>query len=340
MTGFAQRIALLRQCILLPLIVFAATSVAEAQFGRGGTPRQVELVVRVFYEGGQRPAGAWLTVQLMDGFGSIEAEKLTNQEGMAQFQTVTGIHRLRVTGPGIVEYNSRLEIEDVETRRMEIVRVRPKPDAAPMGPPGEGTIPVVRLKVPDKARKEFNKGMHALEHKDWAEAKKRFESAIALYPDYDLAYNGLGAAAMGLEDVEGGRRAFEKAINLNQNYSGAYRNLARILFAERKYAEAENALTKSLEGEPLNTWALTYLAYAQLLTHKFDQAIISARKVHTLPHEGFANAHFIAARALEATRRSEQALAEYQLYLKEDPNGPNAARAREAVTRIAGLAPK
>ncbi len=340
MVGFAQRIPLLRECILLPLIVLAATSAAEAQFGRGGTPREVELVVRVFYEGGQHPAGAWLTVQLMDGFGSIEAEKLTNQEGIVQFQTLTGVHRLRVSGPEIVEYNGRLELEDVETRRMEIVRVRPKPDAAPVGPPGEGTIPAIRLKVPAYARKEFEKGMHALEQKDWQKAKKRFESAIALYPEYDLAYGGLGAAAMGLADVQGARRAYEKAISLNQNYSGAYRSLARILFAERKYAEAEVILIKSLDGEPLNTWALTFLAYAQLLTHKFDKAIVNARKVHTLPHEGFANAHAIAAEALEATGQPEQALAEYQLYLKEDPNGPNAARAREAVARISSLRSK
>ncbi len=330
---------MLRQYFLLPVIVLAVTGLAGAQFSRQ-RPRPVELVVRVFYEGEQHPAGARLTVQLMDGFGSPEAEKITNEEGMVEFRTISGIHRLRVIGPEIVEYNGNVEIETAEARRLEIVRVRRKPDAASVSPPGAGTVPAIRLKVPTSARKEFEKGTHALENKHWEEAKTRLEKAVALYPDYDLAYNSLGVAAMGLGDVEGARRAFEKAINLNENFSAAYRNLARILLSEDKYAEAEALLGKSLQGEPLNTWALTNVAYAQLLIHKFDEAIINARKVHALPHEGFANAHVIAAKALEATRRPQQALAEYQLYLKEDPYGPNANRAREAVARITGPAPK
>jgi hypothetical protein len=82
-----------------------------------------------------------------------------------------------------------------------------------------------------------------------------------------------------------------------------------------------------LEGEPLNTWALTF--YAELLTHKFGKVIVNARKVHTLPPEGFANPHAIAAKALEATSQPEQALAEYQLDLKET----DAARARPTYLR-------
>ena len=339
MTGLAQRMPVLRQWFLLSLIILAATRVARAQFDRGG-PRPVELVVQVFYEGAHRATGVWLTVQLMDGFGTLEEEKLTDQQGMVQFRTLSGIHRLRIIGPGIVEYNGKLEIENIEVRRVETVRVRQKPDAVPMAPPGDGTISAARLKVPTNARKELEKGTHALERQNWQEAKTHLERAIALYANYDLAHNSLGVAAMGLGDVEGARRAFEKAISLNQNYSSAYRNLARILLTERKFAEAEVLLAKSLEGEPLNTWALTNVANTQLLSQKLDQAIVNARKVHTLPHEGFAYAHVIAAKALESTRHPEHALAEYQLYLKEDPNGPNAARAREAVARISSLLPK
>lgn len=329
---------MLRKCILLLLMVLAATSLAGAQFSRGG-PKPVELVVRVFYEGEQHSAGARLTVQLMDGFGSLEGERITNEEGRVQFQTVSGIHRLRIVGPEIVEYNGNLEIETVEVRRVENVQVRLRTLTATV-PRGNDSIPIARLKIRTDARKEFQKGSQALARKEWPEARKRFEAAVALYPEYDLAYNGLGVAAMSAGDVEGARRAFEKALSLNSEFAGANRNLARILLAERKYAEADTLLKKSLQSEPLNAWALTYASYAELQTRNFDDAIANARKVHTLPHEGFANAHFIAARALEATQREQEALAEYALYLKEDPSGPNAKHAREAATRIAASTPK
>jgi hypothetical protein len=81
-------------------------------------------------------------------------------------------------------------------------------------------------------------------------------------------------------------------------------------------------------------WALTNAAYAQLQEKHFDDAIVNARRVHGLAHEGFENAHFIAALALEARERPNEALGEYDLYLKEAPDGPNAIRSKESAERI------
>jgi tetratricopeptide (TPR) repeat protein len=324
--------------VLPSVLVLLATS--SSGFGQLNGPERCKL--RIIVTTDQQEPIKEITVELMDALGlsSAMSTKITDSDGQADFDTWTGLHRVRVYGVEIQEYSGEFDIEQKESQHLERIHVRRKPGAASVPSGGAGRVPTVRLRIPADAQKEFQKGAQAMEHKDWQEAKKRFEAAIARYPDYDLAYNGLGVAAMSTGDVEAARRALEKAIGLNQNFSEAYRNLARILFAEHNYAETEALLTKSLQGEPLNTWALTYLSYAQLRTHKFDEAIASARKVLALPHEGFANAHIVAAKALEGTRRPEQALAEYQLYLKEDPNGPNAAHAHEAIARISSLSSK
>jgi hypothetical protein len=44
--------------------------------------------------------------------------------------------------------------------------------------------------------------------------------------------------------------------------------------------------------------------------------------------------HIVAALALEATQQPLDALKEYQLYLDEEPNGRDAARAKAAVARL------
>lgn len=177
-------------------------------------------------------------------------------------------------------------------------------------------------------------GSRAIDKKKWAEARESFQRAIALYADYDMVYNGLGVAALNTNDTEAARQDFEKAISLNDDYADAYRNLARILMGERKYADADELLKKALRSQPLDPWTLTYAAYCELLSGRFDEAVANAQKVHSAPHSGFAGAHVVAARALEATHRPNQALAEYELYLKEEPQGRDAKSAHEAEVRL------
>lgn len=325
-----------RRCLLAQAIVLASSSVLCAQ-ANPPRSRPVDLIVQVFYEGEQLPSGIRLTVQLMDGFGTSLDEKNT-EEGRVQFRTVTGIHRLRIIGPEIEEYNEELQIDISEVRRLENVRVRRKAAAA-LPSAGGPSISVTRLKIPSNARKEFQKGAQALERKDWQEARKRFVTATSLYPDYDLAYNGIGVAAMNAGDAEGARRAFEKALLLSENFAEANRNLARILLAEQKNSEALPLLKRSLSTEPENAWALTHAAYVELMLHDFGNALLDARKAHTVPHDGFANVHIVAAMALEATGKPAEAVQEYRMYLQEDPTGRDAARAQKAIERLSGMPP-
>jgi tetratricopeptide (TPR) repeat protein len=145
---------------------------------------------------------------------------------------------------------------------------------------------------------------------------------------------------MSAGDREAARRAFEKAISLNESFAEAYRNLARISFAEHKYKEADTLLSKSISVDPLNAWALTSAANAEFLTHDYSNAIAHARKAHSVPHQGLAGVHIVAALALEATQQPFEAVKEYQLYLEEDANGRDAARAKNAIARLSGPKPQ
>jgi len=282
-----------------------------------------------------QPAPAGITVQLMDGFGSVELEGHTNNSGQVRFTILSGEHSIHIFGRGIEESNTPMQILPVEMHKSENIIVHSKNDGSGSGPSASSqTVPARRLNVPGKAQQEFERGSTALGHKEWPEAKKRFEAALGIFPDYDLAYNGLGDADMASGDMAGARTAFEKAIALNKNFAEAYRNLARVAFAEHNFEEADNLLTQSLAIEPSNARALTYAANAELLTHKYKEAIEHARKVHTMPHDGLASVHIVAARALEATQQPQEAAKEYQLYIDEDPKGRDVAMARDSIVRL------
>jgi tetratricopeptide (TPR) repeat protein len=311
-------------------------SAAQAQF----EPKNPSvLVVRVSIGSYQHPAPAYLTVQLQDGFGSIEHEGHTDTRGMVEFNTFTATKRIRIFGPGIVEHQETIEIEPVENRKMVNIIVKEDKSGATIGSPG-GPVPVERLNVPQKAQKEFQRGSESLNKKEWVEAKKHFDAAIAVYDRYDVAYNGLGMAFASSGNPVEARKAFEEAISLNENFSEAYRNLARISLSEKKFDEAARLLGRSLSSDPLNAWALTYSAYAELQLRKFEDALAHARKAHEIGDKGLSSGHIVAALALESTGRNDEAAGQYRTYLQEDPNGRDANRAKDKLAALATEAPK
>jgi predicted Zn-dependent protease len=303
---------------------------------------RVTLRLLISIDGDAEKAGH-ATVELMDAVGSGNAldSKLTDNDGIVIFQTFPGLHRIRITGPNIKPYEGDLEIARNETSHVERIRVRhTESDRRTSESAPGGTVAALRLTVPGPARKAFEQAGEAMRQRHWQESRALFESAIREYPQYDLAYNGLGMVEVELNQVDAARESFSKAVELNPDFPAAYRNLARISFAQRNYEEADTFLVKSLEEEPLNVWALSSASNAELLIHKYSDAIAHARRAHSVPHQGLAGVHIVAALALEATQQPLEAAKEYQLYLDEDPKGRDADRARKAITRLSESASK
>ncbi|HKN31750.1 MAG TPA: tetratricopeptide repeat protein [Terriglobales bacterium] len=320
---------LIRRVLPLVLTLLLSGSAAAQQ-------KTVSLQVMVYAEGEQHPFDGQITVTLLDSWGLPEGEAST-RDGIVEFMTNPDLHRLKITGTTIDQYDGDFTIEPNESSHTERVTVLRRRAAS--APEQKGTIPAVRLHMPKNARKEYEKGK-AKEGKDWAEARKHYENAVALYPDYDLAYNSLGVAALRTGDKAAALQAFSKAVSVNSSFVEAYHNLARVLMADKKYPEMEEALKKAVAVGHLDVWGLTFLAFAEFHTGKTEDAIAHARKVHTLPHAGLADAHLILAQALDSLHQTEQALQEYKLYLVEAPNGSNAGFARQAVVRLSSVAAK
>ena len=78
----------------------------------------------------------------------------------------------------------------------------------------------------------------------------------------------------------------------------------------------------------------TLLANINAMSGKYDQAIQLSRKVHSMPHENFAVAHYIAGMAFQAKNELTDAAVEYRQYLKEAPQGKSADNARNALAAV------
>jgi tetratricopeptide (TPR) repeat protein len=313
---------------LVPILLIASSTFA--QMGR------VALQIVVMREGGKMPLEEMVTVTLRDDWGDMVGSEDTTR-GFVQFAVRPGMYRLTVTGAGIESYFGDLKL-DATPSRSEVVYVRSKKTVvgtAPLAQP----VPAVRLKIPRKAKDEYGKAEAALNKNDAGKARFYLQRAIALYPDYDLAYFALGKLELAAAHRDLARADFQQAVKLNDSFGEAHRELARMLLSEKNYAAAEISLLAALRSEPGDLWTLSFTALTELELGKFADALACASRVHAVKHAGYSSVHLIAGESLEAMHRPEEAAAEYRQYLAEDPGGSNAFRARDALARLSG-APK
>ena len=303
---------------------------------RGSVSSDTELRIKITYEN-DHLVGTPLRVQLLNASENAIADTFSDGTGQAVFQSVHGgNYKVRISGIGVVETISESFIVDPRDRfQTQYVHVKTQPSSEAKGGAGK-PISAAELNVPDKARKEFDKGTEAMVKSRWDEAEKHFEKATEIYPRYASAFNNLGVVAINEQKLPAARGYFQQAIKVDDHLASAYLNIGKLDYNEHHPKEAESSLVHVLALDPMNVEAMLLMAASQLATGGLDEAITYAHRIHNLPHEKFAISHIIAAHAFEQSKRAAEAIGEYQLYLQEAPQSSLAQGAREAMTRLQG----
>jgi tetratricopeptide (TPR) repeat protein len=321
---------------LLALALIGCSPVAFAQ-APGQQPVQlVEVRVRVMFED-DRPVPSMVMVQLLSSQRTPIDERMTDDNGHVSFIGVRpGSYFLRAHGVDVEDTTgSSFVIMPRQHIHMESLSVRRKPQAnANQSLPGQPIVHVPDPNVPRNAGKNYGKGMDALRKGSLERAKTLFEEAISQHPLYASAHNSLGVTYMRMGKPQEGRAAFEKAVSLDDRFALPYLNLGMLAMEENRLPDAQSHLSKCVANDPANADGLARLAYVELLMGNVDNAIVNARKVHAVPHQGFEHSHIVAARALRAKQMHNEALAEYKQFLSEAPSSPTAATARKEMADL------
>ena len=198
----------------------------------------------------------------------------------------------------------------------------------------EGTVAAADLRIPPEASNQFNQATAMMSKESWKEAIPKLQKAVAIYPKYVDAYTDLGVvySRLGQWDLE--RESLNKALNINDRFAPALLNLGMLEIREKHYPEAEVLLQRASAGDPTNVQILALLSQTQLLDKRFDAAVATSEKAHSMPHAGFAIVHYIAARAFLHENRIQDAIAQFQVMLKEEPTGARADAVRKELTAL------
>ena len=193
-------------------------------------------------------------------------------------------------------------------------------------------VTVADLRVPANAAKEFEKASRFITKQDWGRATERLLRGLALYPNYAAGYNNLGAVYSQEGKNSQALEALQNAVALDDHLAPAYVNLGRLSFLENDFPGAEYFLTKAMSlAPPANADELFLLAYAELTDRHLDEALETSQRGHAARFNQHAFLHLVAANTYEQKRRVADSMSELQMYLSEEPNGPQAEKARRAL---------
>lgn len=330
----------MRHVWLAPLVLSLCAPNLHAQLrgGIGGMNSNVGNVhVHIVYAN-DRNAGPYLLVRLMEGSSdTVIGTTYTNDIGEADFVSIpVGNYHVQVSGDGIETTASEtFEVDNRKVSQSQYVAVRKVDDSGPK--PLSARSPMVSatdLQVPQKARKELDKANEQMAMKNWKKSLEHLNQAIQLAPQWATAYNNLGVLYAKMNDEPHEEEALKKAITLDNRFSPALLNYGKLSLSQKNFPAAEDALQKAAAVEPGNPEMLMLLADAAYMNRHFDLAITSADRAHQVTPDHPSFVHYIAARAYQQKGDQARALAEFQLFLQEEPKGPRADHVRSDIARI------
>lgn len=294
-----------------------------------------ELFIRVVTSDQQRIETP-VQVVLLGSQGPVATVQIVGAES-ARFSVANGkTYRVTVSGPGIETITSSyFEINSLEPSHTEIIQVKLTEKPGEESAPSASTISVSDLKVPKKAGAEFKKGMEAYSKGEHDKAAVHLERAIAEYPQYARAYDMLGAIAIKRPDRSKAKEFFSRSIQVDSTFVPAYVDLARMNLQDQDYAASESLLAKALAVNPSAPDALALLASTEFANKEYDKALADVQRTHALAnHQQFAEVHLMAAKVLRMQNHPQAAIAQFQLFLTEKPESPEADEVRKALASL------
>ena len=270
-------------------------------------------------------------------------QQFTDRNGRFHFTNLAlSQYTVTIRVPG---YREETQIADLSTMPSANLQFELKADASkPLVSSITGTT---NAAIPATAQSEFDQASALLatgKKDDIEPAVRHLEKAISLHPQYVEAEMKLGAAYMDLHQWDKAEAALNRVLGLDPKAANAYFALGDIYLRQKKYDQAEKALQAGLAIEPRSAQAHFTLArvYWQRVAGVKDEAQWrpSLEKSYQEVKQALdldpnlAGAHLLKGDLYFKVRRAEDALKEFDEYLRLDPNGEFAAPTRELAEKI------
>ena len=325
--------ALVLPALLLSFVIPSRLCAQQNQLGR--------IIGNVRVVKGDFPAHPVLVSLEMRG-SPIATAYCDDQGRFGFYSLVANSYRVSINDDA---YEPASETTDVnpETSPMNFVQLTlvPRPNAKKDPLPGrvQGSNPYLidpaeyYRQFPKKTVKEFEKGVEADHRGKSDDAIEHYEKALSYSANFYPAHNNLGSVYLGRQNFEGAQAQFEAALKANQNDVEAYFNLANVHLMTKGYSDAEREIKEGLQRRPDSAFGhfLEGLLYSR--TGHLELAEKSLQSALQLDPK-MPQAYLQLVNLYLQQKRTPEAIAELEAYLKACPDSPFSPKARESLKRL------
>jgi tetratricopeptide (TPR) repeat protein len=266
---------------------------------------------------------------------------MTDNNGKFVFNVSVGHYTISVQIPGYIQQEESRDLLDLQSN--EYIFFKLKPDATARAAPGS----VVDANIPEAARKEFTKADEALatgKKEKLEEAVQHLEKAVTLYPKFLEAQLKLGTTYMDLQQFDKAELALKKTLEIDPKAANALFALGEIYLRQKKNEDAEKVLLQGLQVEGRSFQGHLTLArvYVDMAAKIKDEAQNRPWRVKAYDqvnealkyNSENALAHWIKGNLLVTVGRDLDAQHEFEEYVRLDPKGPLADKAKTLIDKI------
>jgi tetratricopeptide (TPR) repeat protein len=199
----------------------------------------------------------------------------------------------------------------------------------------DACISIVRLREPPKARHLYEKAMNAWMNHKPAEAKRRLEHALNVYPTFPEALTFYGGIQASLQQWASAEQSLQTAIQTDPSYSPAYIALAGVYNAQARFDDAQEATQQALAAGA-DSWNVQYEIARALIGKKQYETALTVTDAALRSNQHRSLLHLAKAHALLGLRRYLQAATELRIYVHDEPEGKGSEQARDLLNQIPG----
>ena len=322
-----------------PLAILAIISIALLIGTEGKVRGQVTDIGNAAIRGRVvLPSGAFLSNGVrvsLQTIRGVDSSVFTDNTGRFEFvRLAPGKYQVVVEADRDKFETATETVELVRNQQILITITLKEKDNA--GNPKAGAISAGELdpNVPGKAKKEFERGVAAREQGKTNEAVAHFREAIALYPNYLMAHNDLGAQLLDAGDLDGAEKELRQALAIDAAAFNPNLNLAIVLIRRQDFLQALKFVEKAVSLQSQSPSAHLYNGVALAGVDEADRAANEFRAAHDLGGKEYAIALFHLGQLLMDHGDRKNAKDAFELYLREAPNAANAATAQKLIAML------
>jgi tetratricopeptide (TPR) repeat protein len=211
---------------------------------------------------------------------------------------------------------------------VEFARGPSSPNVTPS--PGN-PVPVSQLRIPSKARKEYERSQKAFRSGDVRASAEHLQNALQIYPDFLDAHNTLGLRFIQLREYQKALIEHQAALDLDPSNARTHQDIAFVFLLLNRVKEAEAEAREALNLDSRLPASRYVLGRAIIAQGRFNSEGIEMLRQS---EAAFPDASLVLAQVHFSFHQTDQVIADLRHYLRAPTDQDNKQKAECWVAQL------